>query len=73
MSRIDQKVFCANNLVGMIVSGLMEMNPKESQPEIMSRFCKSETYKQLYDFKTELWKEGPDYLAFLWEHENQDR
>ena len=69
MIREDQKLYCANNLVAMVVSERMERNPEESQQAIMGEFCKSETCQQLYDFRTGLWKEGPDYLISLWEHE----
>ena len=73
MIRTDQKLYCANNLVAMIVSGQMEEHPEKSQQEIMGRFCRSETYRMLYDFTTGLWKEGPDYLAEMWEDEERDR
>ena len=32
-------------------------------------FAKSETYKALFDFATEIWKEGPDYLRWLYDEE----
>ena len=73
MTSIDQKLYCANNLVAMIVSEQMEEHPEKTQQEIMVRFCKSETYQQLYNFKTGLWKEGPDYLVSMWEDEEHNR
>ena len=33
--------------------------------EALFRFTESETYDTLFDFDTEVWKEGPDYLLML--------
>ena len=32
-------------------------------------FSQSETYEDLFDFDTEIWKEGPDYLRGLYDEE----
>lgn len=32
-------------------------------------FSQSLTYEALFDFETEIWKEGPDYLRGLYEEE----
>lgn len=32
-------------------------------------FSKSRTYEALFDFDTEIWKEGPDYLRDLYDEE----
>lgn len=32
-------------------------------------FSKSATYEDLFDFETEIWKEGPDYLRALYDEE----
>ena len=32
-------------------------------------FSSSDTYDDLFDFNTEIWKEGPDYLRCLYEEE----
>lgn len=32
-------------------------------------FAKSRTYEDLFDFTTEIWKEGPDYLRGLYDEE----
>lgn len=31
-------------------------------------FSSSSTYQVLFDFDTEVWKEGPDYLRSLFDH-----
>jgi hypothetical protein len=35
--------------------------------EAMLTFSESSTYDMLFDFETEVWKEGPDYLMMLFE------
>jgi hypothetical protein len=35
--------------------------------EAMLRFSESSAYEMLFDFETEVWKEGPDYLMMLFE------
>lgn len=35
--------------------------------DALLRFSTSSTYKVLFDFDTEVWKEGPDYLRNLFE------
>lgn len=35
--------------------------------EAMLRFTESNAYEILFDFETEVWKEGPDYLMMLFE------
>lgn len=37
--------------------------------EAMFRFTESNAYEILFDFDTEVWKEGPDYLMVLFEEE----
>ena len=37
--------------------------------EALLEFSKSNTYNDLFDFQTEIWKEGPDYLRCLYEEE----
>ena len=32
-------------------------------------FSQSETYEDLFDFDTEIWKEGPEYLRGLYDEE----
>lgn len=35
--------------------------------DALLRFSMSTTYQVLFDFDTEVWKEGPDYLRSLFE------
>ncbi len=37
--------------------------------KVMLDFSKSGTYEDLFDFDTEIWKEGPDYLRCLYDEE----
>ncbi len=37
--------------------------------QAMLDFSQSGTYEDLFDFDTEIWKEGPDYLRDLYEEE----
>ncbi|MBR1590621.1 MAG: hypothetical protein IJ657_06070 [Acidaminococcaceae bacterium] len=39
--------------------------------QVISDFSRSKTYEDLFDFETEIWKEGPDYLRSLYEEEKQ--
>ncbi len=35
--------------------------------DALLKFAASSTYQVLFDFETEVWKEGPDYLRSLFE------
>jgi hypothetical protein len=37
--------------------------------QAMLAFAGSRTYEDLFDFSTEIWKEGPDYLRDLYDEE----
>ena len=37
--------------------------------QAMLAFSTSRTYSDLFDFDTQIWKEGPDYLRGLYEEE----
>ena len=37
--------------------------------QALLNFSQSRTYEDLFDFSTEIWKEGPDYLRGLYEEE----
>ena len=67
-----QKLYCANNLVAMVIQNLLDDAPDVPQEEMFKQFGSSQTYRQLYDFKTELWKEGPDYLIWLFQQERNN-
>ena len=59
---------CAVKLMrNMLVKYALKHNI--SSEEAMLRFAESMTYDLLFDFNTEVWKEGPDYLLSLYEDE----
>ncbi len=59
---------CAVKLMrNMLVKYALKHNI--SCEEAMLRFAESMTYDLLFDFDTEVWKEGPDYLLSLYEDE----
>ncbi len=37
--------------------------------QAMLAFTKSKTYDELFDFETQTWREGPEYLRGLYEEE----
>ena len=37
--------------------------------QVMLAFSQSKTYEALFDFSTQIWREGPDYLRGLFEEE----
>jgi len=40
-----------------------------SYEEVLSTFSRSKTYKELFDYDTLLWTQGPDYLLAVYEAE----
>ena len=40
--------------------------------EAILSFSQSRTYEDLFDFDTEIWKEGPEYLRCLYDEELHD-
>ncbi len=55
----------------MLVTYSLEKNIPFEQA--MLDFSQSRTYEDLFDFDTEIWKEGPDYLRGLYEEECSQR
>ena len=45
--------------------------PVEQLPfeQVMLAFSQSRTYEALFDFSTEIWKEGPEYLRGFYDEE----
>ena len=41
--------------------------------EAMMKFTDSPAYNALFDFDTEIWKEGPDYLMQLFEESSSQK
>lgn len=65
----SRKEYCMHNLVSMIVESLSEEYPAIPKNQHLLDFSKSKTYAQLYDPKTKLWAEGPDYILGLYADE----
>ena len=63
-----RKNACAVNLMR---SMLVKYARKHNIPfeDAMLQFTESVTYETLFDFDTEIWKEGPDYLLDIYEEE----
>lgn len=63
-----RKNACAVNLMR---SMLVKYAQKHNIPfeDAMLQFTESVTYETLFDFDTEIWKEGPDYLLDVYEEE----
>lgn len=58
-NKIDNLV---HSMVATIVLDLFEILKTKDYFEIIDEFSKSRTFKNLHDYKTELWKESPDYI-----------
>ena len=67
-----QKEVCAVIAMREAISMLAE---KEhiSYEKAMLKFTDSKIYDALFDFDTEIWKEGPDYLRGLYDEECSQR
>lgn len=63
------KEYCMHNLVSMVVESLSEEYPSTPKNQHLLDFSKSKTYAKLYDPKTRLWAEGPDYILGLYAKE----
>lgn len=64
----DQKEAAAITVMRCMLINLAEEKHIPFQ-EAMINFSKSATYNDLFDFYTEIWKEGPDYLRALYDEE----
>lgn len=58
----EQKDFVATEMLRLVVENI-KLKEKKSFDAAFSKFVKSAAYDVLYDFDTEVWKEGPDYIA----------
>lgn len=63
----SQKKDCAVITMRETVSNISECE-KISYEEALLRFTSSRVYETLFDFDTEVWKEGPDYLLSLYDY-----
>ena len=57
----DKKKFCADLILADAIQDLAT-NEKISISEARTRIICSKAFKALYDYETNLWQEGPDYL-----------
>ena len=64
----NAKEFCMHNLVSMITEIIVQ-NTNMSAISFLEEFSKSKTYAKLYDPKTRLWAEGPNYILELYAEE----
>lgn len=64
----NAKEFCMHNLVSMATE-IMTQNTSISAVSFLEEFSKSKTYAKLYDPKTRLWAEGPNYILGLYAEE----
>jgi hypothetical protein len=62
----EQKNFCAIRLMRTMLVKYAEKHDLSFE-EAMLTFSESSAYALLFDFETEVWKEGPDYLMMLFE------
>jgi hypothetical protein len=62
----DKKNACAIRVMRTMLVKYAEKH-QLSFDEAMLRFSESSAYEMLFDFETEVWKEGPDYLMMLFE------
>ena len=65
----ENKLYCVNNLIVMILNDLYELNPGIEPEVTKQKFIGSHTYELLHNFKTHLWAEGPDYIRNMFEEE----
>ena len=68
----DQMNFTIDSLITMIVEELSEDLGKDSK-DILADFCVSKTGKALYDTSTNLWWNGPSYIADIYKAEIKNR
>lgn len=67
----DQMNFTIDTLITMIVEELSE-DLKKDPKDILADFCVSKTGKALYDTSTNLWWNGPSYIADIYKSELQN-
>ena len=68
----SRKNSCAVNLMRNM---LIKYSQQKSIPfaDCLTQFTQSATYDLLFDFDTEVWKEGPDYLLELFSEEQEGK
>lgn len=68
----DQMNFTIDTLITMIVEELSE-DLKKDPKDILADFCVSKTGKALYDTSTNLWWNGPSYIADIYKSEIKNK
>ncbi len=63
---VEQREHCALTTLRQAATIFAEQE-NMSFEEAFLRLCKSTVYTMLFDYATELWKEGPDYLLSLYQ------
>lgn len=51
-----------HRMVSKISLELLDIFKCEDCFQVIEKFSKSRTFEKLFDFKTELWRESPDYI-----------
>ncbi len=67
--KLASKQYCMHNLVSMVVEKLLEKDPNKKEEDVIFEFSQSKTHENLFNEKTRLWAEGPDYIIELYEDE----
>ena len=62
----DRKNSCAIKVMRTMLLKLSESSQRNFE-ELLLEFSKSPIYEALFDFETEIWKEGPDYLLYIYQ------
>ncbi len=65
-----QKEATAILVMRCMLSSYSKQNKISFEDAVLS-FSNSKTYEALFDYDTEIWKEGPDYLMSLYVEENK--
>ncbi len=64
----QQKKICAILTMRMMLEDYSK-SKNISFKEALLEFSLSKTYEMLFDFTTGLWKEGPNYIQYIYEKE----
>ena len=64
----EQKEFSAVTIMRCMLTAFSEENQIPFEQALLD-FSGSQTYEMLFDFETEVWKEGPEYLRCLYGEE----
>lgn len=67
--KLERKEYCMHNLASQVIEKLVMEYPQKKEEDLVADFTQSNTYKKLFDEKTRLWAEGPDYILNLYYEE----